>query len=252
MKWVPLLSFGLIGICLLIVAIIYAIKTCLLYRSGLHAQGKIVEIVPSGSADAEAGYLVVEFPTKDGQTIRFHGNPDDAGSAKLFVDAPVEVLYPASNPHQARVTRCRELWQGSALLSLAGLVFFLFGFFGYRFVDQSDQIFASHENDRRVFDRQMLYEGKQGIRIQGTVTEIQAQKDGYVLVCRAKMPDGKSNLTFVSTLLRFDPGNGLRQQPVDIYVHPSDRDCYYIHLDPLLRKVVEAPQRIEPGAYNIP
>ena len=241
MKWIPLLSFGLIGICLLIIGIIYAIKTCLLYRSGLHAKGKVVEMVQSGSADAEAGYLVVEFQTKDGQTIRFQGNPDDAGSAKLFVDAPIEVLYPASNPRQARVTRIRELWQGSALMGLAGLVFFLFGYFGYRFVDQSDKVFASHEDDRRVFDRQMLYEGKQGVRIPGTVTEIQARKDGYVLVCRARMPDGKSDRTFVSTLLRFDPGNALLQQPVDIYVHPRDRDCYYIHLDPLLRKIVETP-----------
>jgi hypothetical protein len=241
MKWVALLSFGLIGICLLIVGMIYAIKTGLLYRSGLHAKGKVVEMIQSGSADAEAGYLVVEFQTENGQTIRFRGNPDDAGSAKLFVDATVEVLYSASNPHQARVTRIRELWQGSALMGLAGLVFFLFGFFGYRLIDQSDKVFASHEDDRRVFYRQMLYEGKQGVRIPGTVTEIQARKDGYVLVCRAKMPEGKSDQTFVSTLLRFDPGNGLRQQPVDIYVHPLDRDCYYVHLDPLLQKIVEAP-----------
>jgi len=89
------------------------------------------------------------------------------------------------------------------LIGLFGLVFFLFGFFGYRFVGQSDRVFASHEDDRRVFDRQMLYEGKQGVRIQGTVTEIRARKGGYVLVCRAKMPYGKSDQTFVSTLLRL-------------------------------------------------
>jgi hypothetical protein len=241
MKWVPLLSFGLIGICLLLVGIVYAIKTCLLYRSGLHAKGKVAEMVQSRSADAEAGYLVVDFQTESGQTIRFRGNPDDAGSATLFVGATVEVLYPASNPHQARVTRIRELWQGSALIGLAGLVFFLFGFFGYRLVAHSDKVFASQEDDRRVFDRRMLYEGKLGIRIPGTVTEIQAQKGGFVLVCRARMPDAKSDRTFVSTLLRFNPGNGLLQQPVDIYVHPRDRDSYYIHLDPLLAKVVEAP-----------
>ena len=100
MKWIPLLSFGLIGICLFIVGVVFAIKACLLYRSGLHAKGRVVEMVQSGSADAEAGYLVVEFQTKDGQTIRFQGNPDDAGSTKLFVDAPVEVLYirPPSRP----------------------------------------------------------------------------------------------------------------------------------------------------------
>ena len=87
----------------------------------------------------------------------------------------------------------------------------------------------------------MLYEEKQGLRIQGTVTEIQARKDGYVLVCRAKMPEGKSDRTFVSTVLRFNPGNALLQQPVDIYVNPREEDRYYVHLDPLLAKVVETP-----------
>jgi hypothetical protein len=108
-------------------------------------------------------------------------------------------------------------------------------------VDRTDKILTSPEDDRQVLVRGMLFEGKQGVRIQGTVTEIQARKGGYVLVCRAKLPDDKSDQIFVSTLLRFDPGNALRQQPVDIYVHPNDPDCYYVHLDPLLRKIVEAP-----------
>lgn len=87
----------------------------------------------------------------------------------------------------------------------------------------------------------MLYENKQGLRIQGRVTEIQAQKGGYVLVCRAKLPAGKSEQTFISTKLQFKPGDDLLQQPVDIYIHPRDRTHYYIDLDPLLQKNVEAP-----------
>ncbi len=87
MKWIPLFTFGLIGASLLVVSTIYAVKTCLLLGSGIHTRGKVVEMVRSGSTNAEAGYLRVEFQTKNGETIRFTGNPDDAGSAELFVDA---------------------------------------------------------------------------------------------------------------------------------------------------------------------
>ncbi len=176
MKWIPLFTFGLIGAGLLVVSTIYAIKTCLLLSSGIHTRGKVVEMVPSGSTNAEAGYLLVEFQTKNGETIRFTGNPDDAGSAVLSVDAAVEVLYPADNPHQARVTRIREFWLGVVLIGLAGLVFLMFGLFCHRFVADSDRILASHDNDRRALDREMLYEKRQGLRIQGRVTEFKPRR----------------------------------------------------------------------------
>ncbi len=241
MKWIGLLTFGLIGLGLMLFSTGWGIKQYFYLSRSLRTQGKVVTNTRSDPTEPEAGDVEIEFRTKDGQTVRFRPSLGRTRSIKLDVGKSVEVLYDRRHPNDAQLAALVQSWTDALGAGAGGLVFLLAGIFAFIMVNKIDRELDAVREMHGPFERALLFEQKEGVRVQGTVSEIKSQKGAYVVICRAKMAGRKAARLFESDPLQFNPGDSILGKLVDIYVHPTDSGRYYVHLDPLLSKMVEVP-----------
>lgn len=221
----------------------WGIKQYLFLSRSLRTQGKVISNLQSGPSEPEAGDLEVEFQTKDGQTIRFRPRLGRTRSIKLDAGKSVEVVYDRHHPDEAQLAALVQSWKDALAAVGGGLVFLLAGIFAFVMVNKIDRELDAAREMHGPIERALLFEQKEGVLVQGTVSEIKTPKGGYVLICRAKLAGRKAARFFESDRLQFNPGDNILGKSVDIYVHPTDIDRYYIHLDPLLSQMVEAPNQ---------
>jgi hypothetical protein len=159
MKWVALLSFGLIGLALMVFSAGWGIRRYYLLRHSLRAQGVVVANITSGPSEAEAGCTEVEFHTKDGQTIRIRSTISGTRSAELKPGKTVEVIYDRSRPNDGQIAEFTQTWRDAIGPGAAGLAFFLFGVLAFAIVSQIDRDLGNGQKP----DRPVLSENEERV-----------------------------------------------------------------------------------------
>jgi len=267
MKWIVLLICSAIGLPALIGGAAWLLKRYPLYANGIHTQGVVVESYESYSSSggrmrgqeppgvSVSYYPVVEFQIEEGEKIRFEGSTGSLGTPDYNeqVGSKVEVIYDRRNPHNAQIYTFSQFWLGPLVITIVGLVFFLFGIVFFFMISKSDKHFGPDFYER--LSREALTMSKGAICVSGIANEIKEREGSkgkeFVVIVSARMPDRVSEETFESIPIFMDrAGSRLLEQkgrilgqPVDIYIDPYNRSHYYVNLDPLLTKLMKTDRR---------
>jgi hypothetical protein len=150
MKWMTLFIFGGLGLFALLAGVIWGFKRAEFLRSGVRAQGVVVDQFKSVSRavddedrKARTGpnisyYPVVEFASARGEAIRFQGSTG-SGVPEYEIGTRVIVVYQPNDPQQAKILSFSQFWLGPLVVSIAGLVFFSMGVGAFFLIGQSDR-----------------------------------------------------------------------------------------------------------------
>lgn len=115
-----------IGLSLAVAAGVCAAFVARSNSSDSHADGTVVELVPSGSGSSPRYRARVEFATPTGTRVRFlssiSSNPPPAR-----VGEHVDVRYHPDNPHDATINTYWQVWFLPTLLGIIGAPFLLVG-----------------------------------------------------------------------------------------------------------------------------
>lgn len=245
MKWVALAIFGSVGLIAFVAGCVQGYQRFELWRTGLAAQGSVVEIHESQSTESDGHtsvtyYPVVEFSAPGGAEHRFT-NSTGAGNPEYKVGARVSVLFDASDPTRAQISDSTQFWLEPFGLGLMGFLFLAAGI-GLFLLNKS-----SDERIHRKMDQVALSLGRQGIRIEGQVDSVRKQAgrsgDEYVVVSRATLPGGISQQKFEAAPIFFNPGPWIVGKSVEIYIDPHKKDRYAVMLDPLLARSAKGDER---------
>lgn len=145
MKWIWSLAFGIGGLAVLAAGLALGFERYKLYRTGIHAQGKVVEqlktetqrdpfnVDPKGFRTQQTMRTVttynpvVEFQTASGQKLRFRDDVSSQNSLETAAGTVVDVVYDPGNPANARIGRpLSQIALHPLLMILAGIVFAAF------------------------------------------------------------------------------------------------------------------------------
>ena len=106
----------LLSAVVLLYAVIEALRTIQLRRTGARVQGAVVDIDVSNEGDTP----IVGFKAQDGKDYRFRVSTV-LGRENWALATVWPVVYSPSNPKRARVERFPQLWGTSILFALAGI-----------------------------------------------------------------------------------------------------------------------------------
>jgi hypothetical protein len=121
--------FGGVGLIILIVGVVLTVSAVGFRADAESATGTVVEVV--SDVDCDDGRCrdmytpVVEFSTTDGETVQFAA--DYQTSTEPAIGSTVEVLYPPSDPDEARVDTFMGFWFGPVMFCGLGGVFTIAG-----------------------------------------------------------------------------------------------------------------------------
>ena len=245
MKWVVLVLFGGMGLASLAAGLIWGAKRMALFRNGLPAQGKVVEVLQGEAVDDEEAprpsyYPVVEFQTPDGRSFRFKGSTGSS-SPEFAIGTQVQVRYNPQNPQQAQLTKFSHFWLGPLLLVIGGLLalFLASGVF-YILGDIAGGTSAAG----RAVRRRVLAARSDAVRIEGRIKSVREKDPGkYVIICSALRPGSSFEDEFETDEFNFNPGAEFAGRTVTICIDPCRKGEYSVDLGPLLLEIVKKQPR---------
>lgn len=121
MKWVVILLSGIGGLAVLVAGVVVGLERYQLSRTGIRAQGKVVEQIREVTTPSEpiehksvtstrappptvVSYTpVIEFQTEAGVKVRFRSAVTSQSSTDMPVGAVADVVYYSSDPSKAQV-----------------------------------------------------------------------------------------------------------------------------------------------------
>jgi hypothetical protein len=119
-------AFLAVGLSLAVAAGVCAAVVAQSNSSDRHAEGTVVELVPSGSGSSPRYRARVEFATSAGTHVRFlssiSSNPPPARLGEH-----VDVRYNPDDPHDATINTYWQVWFLPTLLGIIGAPFLLVG-----------------------------------------------------------------------------------------------------------------------------
>jgi len=119
-------AFLAVGLSLAVAAGICAAFVAQSNSSDSHADGTVVELVPSGGGSSPRYRARVEFATSAGTPVRFLSSiSSNPPPAKL--GEHVDVRYRPDNPHDATINTYWQVWFLPTLLGIIGAPFLLVG-----------------------------------------------------------------------------------------------------------------------------
>jgi hypothetical protein len=244
MKWMVLVLFGGMGLAALIGGLVWGAKRITLFRNGLPATGKVVEISESISSDDDGShtsyYPVVEFRTPSGETFRFKGSTGSS-SPDYETGATVRIRYNPKDPREAQLTDFSHFWLGPVVLTAAGLIALFLGVGSFVMLFGGDKDMASM---RSLMDRNFMSVRKDMVRIDGRIKQVrQKGKEQYVFVCKGLKPGASFEDEFESDVFNFDPGMEFAGRPVAICLDPYNKGEYTVDLGPLLLEIIKKQSR---------
>ena len=135
-------AFGLAGVALLILAVVFGYGKYTLSRDGVRSNGQVVGYFDSYSGTTETnpqprrGHIfspVIEFPGPGGEPLRITASTGSADPQPKLGTA-VGVLYPDGRPAEAILDESQAIWGLTAAAAAFGLPFLLLGLFCFRYV----------------------------------------------------------------------------------------------------------------------
>lgn len=149
MKWIVLILFGTVGAGALWGGLSWGLKRYQLMSRSVSASGRVVDQHVHEAPAKRVGavyrqeppgiYPIVEFETREGETVRFQGTTGGQGKPVLETGAEVTVAYDPLDPSDAMIAEFKQAWLGPLVLSVAGAVFLAFGVSGYFLIAASDR-----------------------------------------------------------------------------------------------------------------
>lgn len=151
MDWIELLILESMGICMLALGLLSAIRRSFLISSGGVAAGIVVDHIKENAEEGEReGYYrpVIEYRDRDGKVFHMKGRMAEfdrehgiKATKTLKLHLPthnevkiitlkktiVEVVYERRNPRNARVNSFHDLWLLPIFMSSTGVGFMVFG-----------------------------------------------------------------------------------------------------------------------------
>lgn len=115
-----------LGISLAAAAGVAAAVTAQSNSADHHADGTVVELVPSGHGSNPRYRARVEFTTATGEHIRFLGSVSTS-PPPAELGEHIDVLYDPANPHDATINSYWQVWFLPTLLGIIGAPFLLVG-----------------------------------------------------------------------------------------------------------------------------
>jgi hypothetical protein len=106
----------LLSAVVLLYAVVEALRTIQLQRTGVRVQGTVVDIDVSNEGDTP----IVGFKAQDGKDYRFRVSTV-LGRENWALATVWPVVYSSSNPKRARVERFPQLWGTSIVFALGGI-----------------------------------------------------------------------------------------------------------------------------------
>lgn len=224
------LFFQFLGITAMAAALYFGINTRTFLDTAARAEGTVVDLQPSrdsrpGSPHSQeiTGYQpVVVFVTPKGQTIRFVSSFSTQPSLYERGEK-VEVVYPAHNPHDARINGFFSLWGGALILGSVGTLFFLAGFaLGYftRLKARRDEGLRKHGTPLKTEFQQVTQASS--VKIDGIRP--------YQVFTQWKHPLTAETRVFRSDYLLFDPTPHLKTPNITVFVDKNDPEKYLVDL----------------------
>jgi hypothetical protein len=119
-------AFLAVGLSLAVAAGISAAFVAQSNSSDSHADGTVVELVPSGSGSSPRYRARVEFATSGGTRVRFLSSISSNPPPARLGDH-VDVRYRPDNPHDATINTYWQVWFLPTLLGIIGAPFLLVG-----------------------------------------------------------------------------------------------------------------------------
>lgn len=109
--------------CLLLAAI-FAVSAARFVSRSVAAAGTVTGVSQNASADDGKTYYYPEFSfvAQDGKTYTAASNTGSTSPA-YTVGQSVRILYDKTNPNSARIDSFGQIWGGSLLFALCGVVF---------------------------------------------------------------------------------------------------------------------------------
>jgi hypothetical protein len=229
------------GLASLIAGLVWGAKRVTLFRTGLIAQGRVVEMHQGQVVDDEESprpsyYPVVEFQTPDGRSFQFKGSTGSS-SPEFAIGAEVDVRYDPQKPEQAQLAKFSHFWLGPLLLTIGGLlalflasgVFYIFG-----------DIAGGKSPAGRSVKLRMLEASGKAVRIEGRVTGVRERsRSRYVVICRGARPGSEWEEDFESDEIGLKPEGELIGRSVMISINQEKKDEYSVELGPLLEEIVK-------------
>jgi hypothetical protein len=129
-------AFTAVGVAMLLGAAFWYQSTRSFIATAIDAEGTVIELQPVRSTDSTTYRPIVRFEDQRGQRIEF-SSATSSNPPGYSQGEKVSVLYPAADPHDARINGYFSLWGGATIIAGLGGVFTLVGvgiIFGTRFM----------------------------------------------------------------------------------------------------------------------
>lgn len=215
-------TFGLAGMGMLAGAIALGVSTRHFVASAQHAEGTVIDLLPSRSSSGDSVLYspVVEFKTPDGR--EFEVRSSVASDPPSYHEGEkVTVLYRPEAPGNAQISGFFSLWGGTLVLGILGAVFFSIG----------AALWAVPAWSSRRARRLTAHGTPVQAEVQGVERNTRIKVNGvhpWCIVARWKNPVTAEYHEFRSGNLWTDPGEGFRQQFITVFVDNDNPRRYHM------------------------
>ena len=245
MRWVALISFGLLGSAALIWGVILFTEHYKLVQNSLSTEGKVIEQSREQNLSGRMVYFpVVEFETMKGETIRFKDSDSGEGKPVIETGTIVRVLYIPEEPSTAVIGEFMQFWFPTVVFNIVGIAFLIFGIGTFFAIGKGDAAFEQMDQ-MMAKERQIMASMVKGdiIRIEGKINRVQEleEKDSgkYVFICRGTKPGEYLPEEFQSEHFTFEQSSEFIGRKVEILIDQSNSKIYKIELGASLLKELQ-------------
>lgn len=215
-------GFAAIGAAMLVGALAMAQNTRAFLADATHARGTVIDLEPRRSSDSLTYAPVIEFVTADQQLVSFATNHSSSHPSEAIGD-PVEVVYAADRPEDARLVGFFALWGGVLICGGLGALFLLIGgsviVYGQLAGRKQKHL---REHGRRIDTRLQSVERNTALLVNG--------RHPFQLVTQWLDPATNQVRVFRSNNIWFDPSDYVGDDEVPVYVDPKDPGRYLVDL----------------------
>jgi len=213
--------FALVGVAMLIGALFWWMNIHTFLADASRTQGTVIALRARHSNNDTTYSPVVAFQLQT-QRIEFD-SASGSNPPHYQVGETVPVVYPPSNPYQAKIDSFFSLWGGAVILAGLGSLFFVVG----------AAIIVAPRLQKRGDDRLM----HEGVPVQADFQQVDRNtevtvngRNPFRIVCQWQDPTTTQVHVFESHNVWFDPSKYIQQKEIRVFIDRSNPKRYYVDL----------------------
>lgn len=209
-------------------------------KSSIISEGKVTDIVKSRSDKGQYMYSPeVSFTDPDGKVFSFTSNLS-TNSPNYTVGETVSILYNKSNHQDAKINTFFQLWFGTMILSILGIVFFVIGLsiLIYKIINRVKvkELLANGTKISAKVISVKTNESYQGpVTLNGTssFSHNPSQEQSFTIVAQWLSSQDNQMYVFESEDLGYNPESIILGKNIDVYIDPVNPKKYYVDISTL-------------------